>query len=53
MVSGSRLSGTAMPLDPSRGAETAPLPWPAAMLTIGVLSAGLWLGIGWLAVALF
>jgi hypothetical protein len=42
-----------MPLDPPRGAETSPLAWPAAMLTIGTLSAGLWLGIGWLVVTLF
>ena len=53
MVSGSRLSATAMPLDPPRGAVTTPLPWPAAILTIGTLSAGLWLGIGWLVATLF
>ena len=53
MISGSRLSGTATPLNPPRGAETTPLPWPAAMLTIGTLSAGLWLGIGWLVTTLF
>ena len=34
-------------------ASPAPLPWPAAALTIGTLSAGLWLGIGWAVFALF
>jgi hypothetical protein len=29
-------------------AEAARLPWPVAALTIGSLSLGLWLGIGWL-----
>jgi hypothetical protein len=29
-----------------------PLPLPVAVLTIGTLSAGLWLGIGWLIAAL-
>jgi hypothetical protein len=33
-------------------AEHAPLPWPAAALAIGSLSAGLWLGIGWLVATL-
>jgi hypothetical protein len=28
------------------------LAWPAAALTIGTLSVGLWLAIGWLVVAL-
>ncbi len=28
--------------------EAARLPWPVAALTIGSLSLGLWLGIGWL-----
>lgn len=31
----------------------APLPWPAAALAIGTLSAGLWFGIGWVVAALF
>jgi hypothetical protein len=38
----------------ARHAEApAALPWPAAALTIGTLSAGLWLGIFWLVAALF
>jgi hypothetical protein len=31
----------------------APLPWPVAALAIGSLSAGLWAGLGWLAMAVF
>jgi hypothetical protein len=31
----------------------SPLPWPAAALAIGSLSAGLWLGLAWLAATLF
>jgi hypothetical protein len=34
-------------------AAPAPLPWPAAALAIGALSAGLWLGIFWVAAELF
>jgi hypothetical protein len=33
-------------------AGARPLPWPAAALLIVTLSAGLWLGLGWLAVTL-
>jgi hypothetical protein len=33
-------------------AGARPLPWPAAALVIGMLSTGLWLGLGWLAVTL-
>jgi hypothetical protein len=33
-------------------AAPAPPPWPAAALAIGSLSAGLWLGIVWLAATL-
>jgi hypothetical protein len=29
-----------------------PLAWPAAALAIGTLSAGLWLGIGWVVATL-
>jgi len=36
---------------PARG-EPAPLPLPFAAATIGVLSLGLWAGIGWIVVAL-
>jgi hypothetical protein len=39
---------------PRPGVAVAPrrLPWPAAALAIGSLSAGLWLGIVWLVTAL-
>jgi hypothetical protein len=33
-------------------ATPGPLPWPAAALVIGSLSAGLWLGIVWLVATL-
>jgi len=45
---GMATSGTAV-----ARAEAARLPWPVAALTIGSLSLGLWLGIGWLVVCLF
>ena len=44
--------GMAMPRDASRRSTAAPLPWPAAALTIAALSAGLWLGLGWVVVTL-
>jgi len=37
---------------PAAAAGPRPLPWPAAALAIGALSAGLWLGLGWLAATL-
>ena len=47
------LHGTVMS-NPARPAGVAsPMPWPAAALTIGVASAGLWLGVGWVVAALF
>jgi hypothetical protein len=33
---------------PAARARPSPLPWPVAALTIGSLSVGLWIGIGWL-----
>jgi hypothetical protein len=36
----------------ARPAPSAPLAWPAAALAIGTLSAGLWLGIGWVVATL-
>ena len=49
MVHGAAISDTAR----HAGAASAPLPWPATALTIGMLSAGLWLGVGWAVAALF
>jgi hypothetical protein len=47
------LHGTVMSDTARPAGVAAPLPWPAAALTIGMVSAGLWLGVGWVVAALF
>ena len=46
------MAATATATTTATAAGPRPLPWPAAVLAIGALSAGLWLGLGWLAAAL-
>jgi hypothetical protein len=53
MVVDDVVSGRLVAGERSGQAEPAPLPWAMAALTIGGLSAGLWVGIGWMVATLF